>query len=105
MTPICATKTVPYGAGVAALLPDGVQVAVFRDAHGAVYALSNVDPCSGAAVLARGIVGDAAGVPVVASPVYKQRFDLRTGDCLDEAGVRVATFPVSVVDEVIHVGT
>jgi nitrite reductase (NADH) small subunit len=104
-TSICPVETVPLGAGVAALLPGNVQVAVFRPMEEEIYALSNVDPFSGAAVLARGIVGDARGVPVVASPIYKQRFDLRTGECLDEDGVSVTRFPVRVADGVIHVGS
>ena len=29
----------------------------------------------------------------MASPVYKQRFDLRTGQCLDDPAVVVATVP------------
>lgn len=82
---------------------DGEQVAVFRvrTAGGgdAVYALGNLDPFSGAPVLARGIVGDAAGVLKVASPVYKQAFDLRTGACLDDPTVSVPTYPVAVSDD------
>ncbi|QWF76717.1 nitrite reductase small subunit NirD [Amycolatopsis sp. CA-230715] len=102
---VCPLEAVPAGGGVAALLPDGSQVAVFRTAEGVLFGLSHVDPCSGAAVLARGIVGDAGGVPVVASPVYKERFDLRTGECLDAEGVRVRTYPVRVADGLVHVGS
>jgi nitrite reductase (NADH) small subunit len=40
----------------------------------------------------------------VASPVYKQAFDLRTGQCLDDAEVVLATFPVRVVDGRVLVG-
>ena len=51
-------------------------------------------------MLSRGIVGDAAGVPKVASPIYKQSFDLRTGECLDDGGATaVATYPVKVDDD------
>ena len=50
---------------------------------GELHAIDNVDPCSGASVLSRGLVGDVDGVATVASPMYKQRFDLRTGRCLD----------------------
>ena len=41
--------------------------------------------------MARGIVGIARGrpSPTVASPMYKQVFDLATGECLDEPGARV----------------
>jgi nitrite reductase (NADH) small subunit len=49
--------------------------------------------------MARGIVGDAAGVLKVASPVYKQSFDLRTGACLDDDTVRLASYPVAIDDD------
>ncbi|MBO0839391.1 MAG: nitrite reductase small subunit NirD, partial [Sciscionella sp.] len=88
----------------AALLPDGVQVAVFRTVSDEYYALSNVDPFSGAAVLARGIVGDIDGVPVVASPVYKQHFDLRTGRSIEDKTVVVQAFPVRVLAGRVTVG-
>lgn len=81
--------------GVAALV-GATQVAVFRTHDGAVHALANRDPFSGAQVLARGIVGTRGAVPTVASPMYKQVFDLRTGCCLDAPDVAVATFPVRV---------
>ncbi|HEX2213631.1 MAG TPA: nitrite reductase (NAD(P)H) small subunit, partial [Mycobacterium sp.] len=41
--------------GVAVLLPDGVQAALFRLDDGTVYAVGNIDPFSGAAVMSRGI--------------------------------------------------
>lgn len=88
--------------GVAALI-DGVAVAVFRTHDGAVHALSNMDPFSGASVLSRGIVGDREGRPTVASPIYKQAFELATGVCLDDPGVVVATYPVRVVNGVVEV--
>jgi nitrite reductase (NADH) small subunit len=102
---VCLAEMVPEGAGVAALLDGGEQVAVFRLPGGEWYGLSNIDPVGGAAVLSRGIVGDAAGVPVVASPLFKERFELRTGKCLDVEGVRVPAYPVRVFDGVVHVGS
>ena len=104
LIPVCRLADLQPERGVAALLPDGAQVALFRSHDDVVYALSNVDPFSGAAVLSRGIVGDRGGVPVVASPIYKQVFDLRTGHCLDDDGVVVRVFAVSVVDGTILVG-
>lgn len=89
--------------GVAALLGD-VQVALFRAHDGAVHAIGNVDPFSGAAVLSRGIVGDRAGVATVASPVYKQAFDLVTGRCLDDPAVVVPVYAVRVTDGLVEVG-
>jgi nitrite reductase (NADH) small subunit len=103
MTVICRLDGLQPNRGVAALLPDGSQVAVFRIGD-EVFALSNVDPFSGAAVLSRGIVGDRSGVPVAVSPVYKQAFDLRTGICLDDPTVSIRTYPVRVADGAIVVG-
>ncbi|WP_048876823.1 nitrite reductase small subunit NirD [Saccharomonospora saliphila] len=103
-TAVCGIDVVPRGDGVAALLDGEVQVAIFRTDDDTVHALSNIDPFSGAAVLSRGIVGEHAGVPVVASPVYKHRFDLRSGVCLDDESVRVPTFPVRVDGGLVHVG-
>jgi nitrite reductase (NADH) small subunit len=45
-------------------------------------------------VLSRGIVGCRGGVPTVASPMFKQVFDLRTGRCLDDPDRAVAAFAV-----------
>lgn len=95
-TAVCAYDALTPGRGVAALV-EGRQVAVFRDRSGRVYALSNEDPFSGAYVLSRGIVGSRAGVPVVASPMYKQAFCLRTGVCLDEDGVSVEAYATRLV--------
>ena len=91
---VCALRDVLPGTGVCALV-GGRQVAVVRTAE-AVYALDNFDPFSNAFVLSRGIVGDKGGIPKIASPIYKQSFDLRTGRCLDDASVRVPTYPVRV---------
>ncbi|WP_410590741.1 nitrite reductase small subunit NirD [Amycolatopsis sp. lyj-23] len=102
-TAVCPVGAVPESAGVAALLDGGVQVAVFRLPGDRLFALSNWDPCSGAAVLSRGIVGDADGVPVVASPVYKERFVLETGRCLDADGVSVPVYEVRVREGVVEV--
>lgn len=99
---VCRVDRLIPGRGVAALLPDGRQVAIFRTGD-ELHALSNVDPFSRAAVLSRGITGDTGGVPFVASPVFKQRFDLRTGVCLDDESVVLRTYPVEVVDGVVHI--
>jgi len=97
-TDVCAVDDIAPDTGLCALLGTR-QVAVFRVGTGAeLYALSNFDPFSKAFVLARGIVGDKGGVPKVASPIFKQSFDLRTGQCLDEAEVRVPRFEVRVRD-------
>lgn len=91
---VCDLSLLVPGRGVAALLPDGRQVALFRDRAGELYAVDNRDPFSGAAVLSRGLTGSVQGRPFVASPLLKQRFDLRSGQCLDDDTVAVATYVV-----------
>ncbi|MGV9452770.1 nitrite reductase small subunit NirD [Streptomyces sp. NPDC003635] len=91
---VCDLKQLLPGRGVAALLPDGGQVALFRDRAGTLYAIDNRDPFSGAGVLSRGLTGSYQGRPFVASPLLKQRFDLASGQCLDDESVRVATYAV-----------
>ncbi|MEY9991155.1 nitrite reductase (NADH) small subunit [Streptomyces sp. V4I8] len=91
---VCELARLLPGRGVAALLPDGRQAALFRDRSGKLYAIDNRDPFGGAAVLSRGLTGTHQGRPFVASPLLKQRIDLETGVCLDDESVRVATYEV-----------
>ncbi|MEU3945311.1 nitrite reductase small subunit NirD [Streptomyces sp. NPDC029526] len=91
---VCDLSTLLPGRGVAALLPDGRQAAVFADRTGRLYAIDNRDPFTGAAVLSRGLTGTHRGRPFVASPLLKQRFDLETGRCLDDDAVRVTAYEV-----------
>ncbi|MEU9186205.1 nitrite reductase small subunit NirD [Streptomyces sp. NPDC048484] len=91
---VCDLTVLTPGRGVAALLPDGRQVALFLDRTGRMYAIDNRDPFSGAAVLSRGLTGSHQGRPFVASPLLKQRFDLESGRCLDDDTVTVPTYEV-----------
>ncbi len=104
---ICRLDQIARESGVSALI-GGEAVAVFRTYDDELFALSDVDPRGGAAVLSRGIVGTRTvvgeEVPFVASPLFKDHFDLRTGRCLDDTGVAVATYDVRVVDGVVVVG-
>ncbi|MDN4161418.1 nitrite reductase small subunit NirD [Nocardioides abyssi] len=102
-TSVCRLDRIPREAGVCALV-EGQAVAVFRTYDDEVFALGNYDPFSRASVLARGIVGTRGDVPFVASPMHKQGFDLRTGQCLDDAAVRVPTYAVVVRDGEVLVG-
>ena len=99
--PVAPVARLTPDRGVAALV-DGWPVAVFLVADGAIHVIDNIDPCSGANVLSRGLVGDVDGVPAVASPLYKQRFELTTGRCLD-ADVTVRVHDAHVIDDVVHV--
>jgi len=94
---VCAVDDITPDTGVAVLIGD-VQIAIVRvgDGDDQIFAISNYDPFSKAFVIARGIVGDRGGVPKIASPIFKQSFDLTTGQCLDDAGVRIPTYPTRV---------
>lgn len=91
--PVCSYEDLATERGSAALL-GSTQIALFRTFDGSVFAISNQDPFTGAYVLSRGIVGTRGDVPTVASPLHKQVFDLRSGACLDDPTVSVATYEV-----------
>ncbi|GAA4832661.1 nitrite reductase small subunit NirD [Saccharopolyspora rosea] len=88
--------------GMSALVGDRV-VALFRTRDDELFAVGGVDPFCGAGVISRGIVGDRAGEPVVASPMLKQVFSLRTGRCLDAPEAGLPVYPVRRRDEVVEV--
>lgn len=82
--------------GVAVLLPDGSQAALFRLDDGSLQAVGNIDPFSGAAVLSRGIVGDRGGRATVQSPIKKQAFAFDDGSCLDDPSVSIPVYRTKV---------
>lgn len=102
---VCPVDEVPVDRGVAALI-DGHPVAVFRLSGidgGAEewHCVDHLDPISGAPVMARGLVGSVGSpplvVPTVASPIHKERYNLRSGVCLDNGEIATA---VHEIDEV-----
>jgi nitrite reductase (NADH) small subunit len=99
---VCAYADLLPERGAAALV-GGQQVALFRLADGSVHAVGHHDPFSGANVMARGLVGTRGDVDTVASPVYKQVFDVRTGQCLDDESVRLPSWPVQVAEGRVRV--
>ena len=102
-TTVCELSALLPNVGVRALLGDS-QVAVFKlSGSDEIFAIDAFDPFSNAPVLSRGIVGDVKGRLVVASPIYKQHFDLTTGQCLEDDSVAVRTFAVRVVDGQVQV--
>ena len=98
----CVIDDVAPGSGLAVSVGDE-QIAIVRTQRGFLAALSNFDPFSKAFVMARGVVGDRAGVPRIASPIYKQSFCLETGECLEDKNVRLAVFPIRVLGGRIQV--
>ncbi len=103
---ICSLSYLQPNTGVCALI-SGEQVAIYRvetPSGTQVYALSNYDPFSKANVLSRGIIGDRAGILKVASPIYKQNFNLATGQCLDDETVIIPSYPVRIDSDRVQIG-
>ncbi|MFL0806690.1 MAG: nitrite reductase small subunit NirD [Oceanobacter sp.] len=101
---VCPLTDIAPNTGVCAL-HQGEQVALFRrGADDAVYAISNYDPIGKANVLSRGLIGSIKDRVVVASPLYKQHFDLSTGECLEQPESTIKTYPVRVENGQIELG-
>ncbi len=108
LQPVCWVRiapapAIPPGLGVAALV-GGQQLAIFRCADGLLKAISNYDPIGAANVLSRGLIGQLQGRRVVASPLYKQHYDLDTGHCLEDPELLLPVYPVRENQGYIEVG-
>lgn len=102
MTAVCKLDDIVPFRGACALL-SGKQIAFFRVNNDQLYAIDNFDPIGKAEVLSRGIVGDLKGEVVVASPLYKQHFNLVTGQCMEDSEVKVSTYPIDVKNGDIYI--
>ena len=101
---VCNLEEIPRNTGVCALV-GGKQVTIYRiGEENCLYAMDNYDPFSKANVLSRGIVGSKDGIPKVASPIYKQQFNLETGECLDDPNTRLQVYEVREQDGKVFVG-
>lgn len=94
-TAVCAADDILPNTGVCALV-QGRHVAIFRVGTQQYFAIDNVDPKNGASVLSRGLVGNLGERTVVASPLYKHHFDLRTGECLESPELSVRAHEVRI---------
>ncbi len=84
-------EAIPVGEGRTYCI-GGKTVAVFRPRDGRLYALDNRCPHR-AGPLADGIVGGGA----VICPLHGWKFDLASGQCLNDSA-RVQSYPVVLVD-------
>lgn len=95
-TRICAESDLEENWGEVALV-DGHQYAIFKTKHG-YYACDHRDPNSGALVIARGIVGEKNSHSTIASPLYKEVYDLVTGECVSGDEYTIGVYPLVVCD-------
>lgn len=106
---ICNISDLIPNSGVCALLNENMkssideQVAIFYlpNTQEKVFAISNWDPMGEANVLSRGIVCHIDEELVVASPLYKQHFSLKTGQCLEEE-ITIKIYPVSLDGDSVY---
>ena len=99
---VCDASVLTDDTGLCAKLDDE-QVAIFKLAGSErLFAVSNFDPFGKANVLSRGIVGSIGEKLVVASPLYKQHFDLQTGECLEDADVFLKIYSARIADNKIQ---
>lgn len=100
---VCTLDDLQPDSGVCALVA-GRQVALFYLARiQEIYAVANFDPIGKANVLSRGMIGDLGGEPMLASPLYKQHYSLKTGACFENDAIRIATYPVRVIEDRVTV--
>jgi nitrite reductase (NADH) small subunit len=93
---VCNESDLTPDTGLCAL-HQGEQVAIFKLALAdELFAVSNFDPFGKANVMSRGLVGSIGESLVVASPLYKQHFDLKTGACLEDETASLKTYQVRI---------
>lgn len=92
------------GTGVGALYARR-QIAIFwlPELYDLIFAVDNYCPISGVNIIARGIVGDIEGEPVVASPLYKKHFSLEDGRCLEQPEHQLETWAVRLIGDEVQV--
>lgn len=114
---VCTRNQLIAERGVAVLVGE-TQVALFKvsgvndagEATDFVYAVGHHDPACGANVMARGIVGsistpEGESRDTVASPMYKDVYDLVTGECYTKPELRLPVYRTWVAGGVVYVET
>ena len=100
---VCSKNDLQPNSGVCALVEDQ-QVAIFYiPENDTAYAISNYDPFGKVHVLSRGLVGDLNGELMVSSPLYKQHFSLKTGQCFEEEDVSVPAYAVRFAGDRVEI--
>jgi len=82
-TTICQFEDLTPNTGICALFGEEHVAIFYCQRTEYLYAIDNFDPIAKASVLSRGIMASLKEVMYVASPLYKQHFNLQTGTCLE----------------------
>lgn len=87
---VCSVNDLIKNSGVAVLVNEQ-QIALFY-IDGKVYAVGNYDPKGEAHVISRGMTASMGNRLVVASPLYKDHYDLITGQCVEDETVSIPVY-------------
>ncbi|NQZ51893.1 MAG: nitrite reductase small subunit NirD [Moritella sp.] len=100
---VCQLNDITPKTGVCSLI-NGKQVAIFRPRdNDELFAIDNMDPFAKSNVLSRGLICEHDEQLWVASPLKKQRFNLTTGQCLENDLVSLATYKVRVNKDAVEI--
>ncbi len=100
---VCELDDILPDTGVCALV-NKQQVAIFRSRRlNEVFAVGNFDPIGEANVLSRGMIGSLGDKVVIASPLYKEHYNLRTGECLEKPEYQIPVYAVRVEDGLVQI--
>lgn len=81
------------------------QIAVFNFARrNQWYACQNACPHKLEMVLSRGLLGSADAIPKIACPMHKKTFSLLDGSNLNGDDLKIALYPVKIVNDTVFVG-
>ncbi|RKS13057.1 nitrite reductase small subunit NirD [Flavobacterium sp. 120] len=81
------------------------QIAIIKfDRRNEWYACQNLCPHKMEMVLSRGMIGSADDIPKIACPMHKKTFSLVDGSNLNGDDLKIATYPVKIVENEVFVG-
>lgn len=82
-----------------------MQIAIINfDRRNQWYACQNLCPHKMEMVLSRGMIGSANDIPKIACPLHKKTFSLVDGSNLNGDDLKIATYPVKIVDDEVFIG-
>jgi nitrite reductase (NADH) small subunit len=81
------------------------QIAIIKfDRRNEWYACQNLCPHKMEMVLSRGMIGSADDIPKIACPMHKKTFSLVDGSNLNGDDLKIATYPVKIIEDEVFVG-
>lgn len=101
---VCTLDDLIPDSGICALVK-GEQIAIFYlpNEIPSLYAVSNWDPIGEANVMSRSIVGSIGDELVIASPLYKQHFNLTTGQCLEQPEQSLQNYSIRLEGDAVEI--